>query len=147
MVIRKYFASTFQSSKHVQREVTNVPPIDRVATSVLNIPISEVEVLTALMKLKRNKAVGVDGIPAEFYIPSKSDKGDFPFPLLLTTQCRLVPTITRLFKRILSDNHMVNVQIVSLLPAPLSPNDPSLSMIAIEGLRLDQSYPKSSLWF
>jgi hypothetical protein len=80
----KYFKSTFQSSVHVQREVTNVPPIDIVAASVLNIPISEVEVLTELMKLKRNKAVGVDGIPAEFYIPIKSAKGRFPFFFLLS---------------------------------------------------------------
>ena len=61
-------APCFQSSVHVQRELTNVPPIDIVAASVLNIPISEVEVLTELMKLKRNKAVGVDGIPSEFFL-------------------------------------------------------------------------------
>jgi hypothetical protein len=114
----KYFASTFQSSEHVHIEVTNVPLIDITAASVVNIPISETEVLTELMKLKRNKAVGVDGIPAEFYIPIKSDKERFPFSP--PTQCILVPTITRLFNRILHDKYPSQCADSAITPIPKS---------------------------
>ena len=44
----KYFACTFQSSEHVQIEVTNVAEIDIAAASVLITPISETEVHTEL---------------------------------------------------------------------------------------------------
>jgi hypothetical protein len=48
------------------------------AAITLNNPITEAEVYTELLKLQRNKAVGVDGIPTEFYISTKpGHKGKF----------------------------------------------------------------------
>jgi hypothetical protein len=115
----KYFASTFQSSEHAQIEVTHVPEIDIVAASMLNIPISETEVHTELTKLQRNKAVGVDGIPAEFYIPVRpNSRGRFPF--FPPTQNILVPIITKLFNRILSDDYPTQCADSAITPIPKS---------------------------
>ena len=42
-------------------------PQDMPLCNILNLPISGDEVALALRKGKNNKAVGIDGIPVEFY--------------------------------------------------------------------------------
>ncbi len=99
----KFFASTFQCSEPSERDVVVISQADIEAASHLNNPITEAEVYTELLKLQRNKAVGVDGIPAEFYIPIRPDhKGNFPF--FPPTQTILVPILTKLFNRIMTDD-------------------------------------------
>ena len=80
----KFFANTFQPSEYNEGESIAASLSNIEAASFLNNPITETEVYIELLKLKRNKAVGVDGIPAEFYIPIKP-RGNFHSPHLLRT--------------------------------------------------------------
>ena len=74
----KYFASTFQSSEPSEWDGVEASLADIEAAITLNNPITESGVYTELLKLQRNKAIGVDGIPAEFYISTKpGHKGKF----------------------------------------------------------------------
>lgn len=115
----KYFASTFQSSELGVWDVAEASPADIETASSLNIPITEAEVYAELLKLQRNKAVGVDGIPAEFYIPIKSDhKGKFPF--FPPTQNILVPVLTKLFNHILIDDYPSQCADSAITPIPKS---------------------------
>ena len=45
----------------------NKPPVDGPLNDVLNAPIIKNEVLSAIKRLKNNKAAGIDNIPAEFF--------------------------------------------------------------------------------
>lgn len=115
----KFFANTFQPSEYNEGESIAASLSDIEAARSLNNPITETEVYAELLKLKRNKAVGVDGIPAEFYIPIKPDqKGKFPFSP--PTQNILVPIIARLFNRILNDDYPTQCADSAITPIPKS---------------------------
>ena len=94
--------------------------------AVLSEPFSESEVEMQLAQLKRHKAPGVDGVPAEY---------------LLCAGPSLVPAITRLFNSFMRDSYPSELSVSVIVPVPKPKGDP-MSHDSYRGIAVGSSLAK-----
>ena len=87
----------------------DIPQLSREENAILTAPFSEKEFFDAISQMERNKALGLDGFPAEFYQKCwETIKGD------------LLPMFGDLFNEVLS-LFRLNFGIITLLPRKKRP--------------------------
>ena len=115
--------TTTDQSPHADHLYPPPMAMDIMHAATLNNPITENEVYEELCRLQRHKSPGLDGFPAEFFIPIDSSRSDTPHP---PPQTIFAPILTSIFNIILEGIYPATFSTATVTPVPKPKGNPLL---------------------